>query len=194
MANREPNIAMYPKMGLRLLTERISETIPMAGNKIIYTSGWPRNQNKCWYKISTHEDITHIHTTYFDNYGNLSYDYILKINAIKEQSPEAYAHRFLGKWLDKKQGVIFPNWVEGEFDKSLPFAYGLDFGFYPDPLALVKVAVDKGAKKIYVQEVIYKQSLSYEAVIEQINASWIFFPSSSKKCLQYPAPSLSSSL
>jgi len=119
--------------------------------------------------ISTHEDITHIHTTYFDNYGNLSYDYILKINAIKEQSPEAYAHRFLGKWLDKKQGVIFPNWVEGEFDKSLPFAYGLDFGFYPDPLALVKVAVDKGAKKIYVQEVIYKQSLSYEAVIEQMN-------------------------
>lgn len=119
--------------------------------------------------ISTHEDITHIHTTYFDNYGNLSYDYILKINSIKEQSPEAYAHRFLGKWLDKKQGVIFPNWVEGEFDKSLPFAYGLDFGFYPDPLALVKVAVDKGAKKIYVQEVIYKQSLSYEAVIEQMN-------------------------
>ena len=119
--------------------------------------------------ISTHEDITHIHTTYFDNYGNLSYDYILKINAIKEQSPEAYAHRFLGKWLDKKQGVIFPNWVEGEFDKSLPFAYGLDFGFYPDPLALVKVAVDKGAKKIYVHEVIYKQSLSYEAVIEQMN-------------------------
>ena len=119
--------------------------------------------------ISTHEDITHIHTTYFDNYGNLSYDYILKINSIKEQSPEAYAHRFLGKWLDKKQGVIFPNWVEGEFDTSLPFAYGLDFGYYPDPLALVKVAVDKGAKKIYVQEVIYKQSLSYEAVIEQMN-------------------------
>jgi phage terminase large subunit len=85
--------------------------------------------------ISTHADITHIHTTYFDNYHNLSKDY----------------------------------WVEGEFDVSLPFGYGLDFGFYPDPLALVKVAVDKGAKKIYVEEVIYKQSLSYEAVIEQMN-------------------------
>ena len=56
--------------------------------------------------------------------------------------------------------------------KNIPdgnIAYGLDFGFYPDPLALVKAAVDKGAKKIYVQEVIYKQSLSYEAVIEQMN-------------------------
>ena len=118
--------------------------------------------------ISTHEDITHIHTTYLDNFHNLSKDYTNKIDAIKTKYPEAYAHRFLGKWLDKKQGVIFPNWVEGKFDTSLPFAYGLDFGFYPDPLALVKVAVDTGAKKIYVDEVIYKQSLSYDAVIEQM--------------------------
>jgi phage terminase large subunit len=119
--------------------------------------------------ISTHADITHIHTTYFDNYHNLSKDYIAKIETIKTKSPEAYGHRFLGKWLDKKQGVIFDNWIEGLFDISLPFGYGLDFGFYPDPLALVKVAVDKGAKKIYVEEIIYKQSLSYEQVIEQMN-------------------------
>jgi hypothetical protein len=119
--------------------------------------------------ICTHPDITHIHTTYFDNFHNLSKDYIAKIEAIKGKSPEAYAHRFLGKWLDRKQGVIFDNWIEGAFDVSLPFGYGLDFGFYPDPLALVKVAVDKGSKKIFVEEIIYKQSLSYEAVIEQMN-------------------------
>jgi phage terminase large subunit len=119
--------------------------------------------------ISTHHDVTHIHTTYLDNINNLSEDYLYRIKSIKEQNIDAYAHRFLGKWLDRKQGVIFDNWVEGEFDVSLPFGYGLDFGFYPDPLALVKVAVDKGAKKIYVEEVIYKQSLSYEAVIEQMN-------------------------
>jgi phage terminase large subunit len=118
--------------------------------------------------ISTHEDITHIHTTYLDNYHNISKDYIAKIEAIKTKSPEAYAHRFLGKWLDKKQGVIFPNWVEGEFDNSLPFAYGLDFGFYPDPLALVKVAVDTTANKIHVKEIIYEQSLSYDMVVTKI--------------------------
>jgi phage terminase large subunit len=118
--------------------------------------------------ISTHQDVTHIHTTYLDNLINLSEDYLYRIKSIKEQNIEAYAHRFLGKWLDKKQGVIYPNWVEGEFDDSLPFGYGLDFGFYPDPLALVKVAVDKGAKKIYLHEVIYRQSLSYENVIEKM--------------------------
>jgi phage terminase large subunit len=121
--------------------------------------------------ISTHEDITHIHTTYLDNIHNISKDYIAKIEAIKTKSPEAYAHRFLGKWLDKKQGVVFPNWVEGEFDNSLPFAYGLDFGFYPDPLALVKVAVDTTANKIYVKEIIYEQSLSYDMVLTKIRNS-----------------------
>jgi len=121
--------------------------------------------------ISTHPDITHIHTTYFDNYHNISKDYIAKIEAIKTKSPEAYAHRFLGKWLDKKQGVVFPNWIEGEFDNSLPFAYGLDFGFYPDPLALVKVAVDTTANKIYVKEIIYEQSLSYDMVLTKIRNS-----------------------
>ena len=118
--------------------------------------------------ISTHPDITHIHTTYLDNFHNLSMDYVAKIEAIKTKLPEAYAHRFLGKWLDKKQGVIFPNWVEGKFDTSLPFAYGLDFGFYPDPLALVKVAVDTTAIKIYVKEIIYEQSLSYDMVVTMI--------------------------
>lgn len=119
--------------------------------------------------ISIHPDITHIHTTYLDNIHNLSNDYKAKIDNVKGKDVDAYAHRFLGKWLDKKQGVIFPNWEEGEFDISLPYGYGLDFGFYPDPLALVKVAVDKGKKLIYIHEVIYKQSLTYEAVIQQMN-------------------------
>ena len=39
IANNEPSIAIYPKMGLRLFTDNISDTIPMAGNRMIYTSG-----------------------------------------------------------------------------------------------------------------------------------------------------------
>lgn len=29
------------------------EIIPKAGRIKIYTSGWPKNQNKCWYKIGS---------------------------------------------------------------------------------------------------------------------------------------------
>ena len=34
-------------MGLRELVAIISEVIPNAGNNTIYTSGCPKNQNKC---------------------------------------------------------------------------------------------------------------------------------------------------
>lgn len=115
--------------------------------------------------ISTHPDITHIHTTYLDNVENLSADYLDKINRLKVSDPEAYAHRYLGKWLDKKEGVIYPNWIEGAFDESLPYAYGLDLGFSPDPLALVKVAVDTARMKIYIQEEVYKTRLDDQAAL-----------------------------
>ena len=119
--------------------------------------------------ISTHPDITHIHTTWMDNEQHLNADYITGIRKLRIENPAKYAHRYLGKWLDKKEGVIYPNWVEGEFDNSLPFGYGLDFGFYPDPLALVKVAVDTGKKRIYLHEELYETNLSYEQVIQRIS-------------------------
>lgn len=58
--------------------------------------------------------------------------------------------------LGKLEGVVYPNWSHGEFDTSLPFGFGLDFGFYPDPDAMVKVAIDQRHKKIYVKECFYK--------------------------------------
>lgn len=115
--------------------------------------------------ISTHQDITHIHTTYLDNMENLSADYLDKIEKLKQENPAAYAHRYLGQWLTKKEGVIYPNWIEGEFDESLPYAYGLDLGFNPDPLALVKVAVDTTKMRIYVHEEIYKTKLDDQAAL-----------------------------
>ena len=48
MPKMEPIIALYPKMGLREFVAITSELMPSAGNNTMYTSGWPRNQNKCW--------------------------------------------------------------------------------------------------------------------------------------------------
>jgi len=115
--------------------------------------------------ISTHPQVTHIHTTFWDNIDNISPDYVDMIMRLRETNNEAYAHRFLGKWLLKKEGVIYPNWIEGAFDESLPYAYGLDLGFSPDPLALVKVAVDTTRMKIYVQEEVYKTRLDDQAAL-----------------------------
>ena len=40
-------------MGRLEYSDTIWLIIPKAGKINIYTSGWPKNQNKCWYKIGS---------------------------------------------------------------------------------------------------------------------------------------------
>ena len=54
-----------------------------------------------------------------------------------------------------RQGAIFTNWAQGEFDNSLPYVYGQDYGFSVDPTTLVKVAVDNNQKVVYLHEEYY---------------------------------------
>lgn len=63
----------------------------------------------------------------------------------------------------KLQGAVF-EYILGDFDESLPFCFGLDFGFNPDPCGLVKVAVDHGHKRIYLEEKAYLTNLGTEAI------------------------------
>jgi len=56
------------------------------------------------------------------------------------------------------EGAIYTNWHYGEFDTSLSYGFGLDFGFFPDPDALIKVAIDKKNKKIYAKECFYENN------------------------------------
>ena len=114
--------------------------------------------------ISTHPDVTHIHTTWHISKKYLSGDYLAKIAHLRDTQPQRYAHRFLGQWLERSEGAVYQNWVEGEFDTSLPSAYGLDFGFFPDPLALVEVAIDKKTRRVYVREHLYATNLSTNSV------------------------------
>jgi phage terminase large subunit len=54
-----------------------------------------------------------------------------------------------------RQGAIFTNWTMDEFDNSLPYVYGQDYGFSVDPTTLIKVAVDEKKKIIYADEKFY---------------------------------------
>lgn len=82
-----------------------------------------------------------------------------------------YAYTIIGRWADVREGVILTDWMEGEFDSSLPYAYGQDYGFSIDPTTLIRVAVDKRKKRVYVDEEYYEtQQLSTDAIF-QINRS-----------------------
>jgi len=106
------------------------------------------------------DNTTYIHTTYLDNIGNISESIINKFERLKITHPTKYKHRVLGGWLDKAEGVVFENWVYGEFDNSLNEIYGLDYGFYPDPTALVQCAIDKKRMRLYVKQLVYEQKLT----------------------------------
>ena len=108
-------------------------------------------------------DTTYIHTTYQDNFKNLSQSFILQIEDMKVRRPQKYKHQILGGWLDKAEGVVFNNWSFGTFNPNdLPTSFGLDFGFSIDPDTLIEVAIDKDHKKIYVKEHLYQNGLRME--------------------------------
>ena len=106
------------------------------------------------------EDTTYIHTSYLDNYENLSESYINQIELMKRNNPNKYNHVIMGGWLDKAEGVVFTNWKFGAFNPNgLQTSCGMDFGFSVDPDTLTEVAIDKNKMKIYVKEHIYNKGM-----------------------------------
>ena len=112
--------------------------------------------------VSNHPDICHIHTTYLNNREHLSDSYLKKLDLIKENNPGKYKHLVLGGWLEKAEGVIFENWQEGTFNESLPYVYGMDFGYITDPTTLIKVAKDGDV--LYLKEELYRQGMDTNSI------------------------------
>lgn len=55
----------------------------------------------------------------------------------------------------------------GEFDTSLNYCYGQDYGFSIDPTTLIKVAIDKEKKIIYCDELLYSTNpMGTEAILK----------------------------
>lgn len=94
-------------------------------------------------------------TTYKDN-PYLTAAQILEIES-RKNDPYWWAIYGTGQRA-ARQGVIFTNWEIGQFDESLPYGYGMDFGFSIDPTVLVKVAVNTAIKVIYINEEYYSNT------------------------------------
>lgn len=69
--------------------------------------------------------------------------------------------------IGRLEGAIFENWSFGEFDNTLPYVYGLDFGV-KDPDAMIKVAVDRKNMTIYLDEILYKDNQSTDELVTSI--------------------------
>jgi len=121
-----------------------------------------------WYhdEIQGKEPHRLIKSTYLDN-EHLTKQQVRRIEAKKVN--EAWWRVYgLGE-LGRLEGAIYKNWSIGEFNTSLPYGFGLDFGV-TDPDALVRVAIDKKRKKIYLKEELYQGNLGTNKLITIIKA------------------------
>ena len=114
----------------------------------------------------TKENTTYIHTTYIDNIDNLSKSYIDQIDQMRKRRPEKYKQQMLGSWMSKAEGVIFSNWIIGEFKKTSVSVWGQDYGFAADPSTLVEVNIDRANKTIYLKECFYLPRLTTSQIAE----------------------------
>ena len=106
-------------------------------------------------------------TTYLDN-PHLTSSQIQDIESRKGQS---YWWSVYGKGeRAKREGVIFQDWEKGTFDASLPYYFGLDFGYVNDPDACVKVAIDDKRKILYLEEMFYEYGQNTEELVRQVKA------------------------
>lgn len=98
------------------------------------------------------DNVCYIHMTYLDMVRFVADNVLADYERAKQTDPDDYKYNILGGFREKAEGVIFKRWRYGEFNNELPYCYGSDYGFYPDPDVLVKVAIDKRNKKLYVKE------------------------------------------
>ena len=112
------------------------------------------------------DNVTYIHTTFKDNIENLSESFLLQLEDIRRRRPDRYNHQILGGWLDKAEGVVFSNWKVGMFNEGAEYIFGQDFGFSVDPTTLIKVAIDRDMKKMWIKTMYAKPGLSTKEIGE----------------------------
>lgn len=68
------------------------------------------------------------------------------------------------------EGAIIKRWKRGTFDESLPFYFGLDWG-YTDPFTIVKVAVNEKKKLLYVKQLAYVTEQPFSKVYDLVESN-----------------------
>jgi len=130
--------------------------------------------------ISQRENAITLNSTFLDNLDNLTASQITEFKEGKRKHDDEVAKGVIGHWYNwwrvyglglegRIENSIYNNWELGEFDDTLPYFFGVDFGFR-DPFTLLKVAYDASTMTIYLHEEIYKSQLTPNDIIKLLNA------------------------
>ena len=119
-------------------------------------------------QISTHPNVLHTHTTYFDNLENLSPEFLKEVEDMKVSNPEKYGHVVIGRWADVAEGAVFKKWgIVKEFPQECKkVGIGQDFGFTNDPSAAVRCGIIDN--RLYVDELFYETDMLSSAIANRL--------------------------
>lgn len=119
-------------------------------------------------QVSTHPNVLHIHTTYFDNLENLSPEFLKEVEDMKANNPEKYAHVVIGRWADVAEGAVFKKWgIVKEFPPQCKkVAIGQDWGYTNDPSASIRCGIIDNA--LYLDELDYRTGLLSGDIIKML--------------------------
>jgi phage terminase large subunit len=106
-------------------------------------------------------------TTYRDN-PHLTKEQVIEIESFKA-NPYWWSVYGSGERA-KLVGLIFDNYEVGPIDTSLPFLYGMDFGYTQDPSTLIRTRIDRKRMIIYGEELLYSTGLSTNDIADYLTS------------------------
>ncbi len=109
-------------------------------------------------------DAKRIITTYKDN-PHLSASQVEEIERLQKVDPELWKVFGLGEIGAGMRGLVYPNWQYG-WAQDGQRAFGLDFGYSPDPLALIECTIQGQA--LYVREHLYRNNLTPSDIVSLV--------------------------
>jgi phage terminase large subunit len=122
----------------------------------------PSEQPGFYVPECTHSDVLYIRTDYHDNAKNLDEHTKKRYEGYKETNPDHYWNMIRGYVPETLQGKIYKDWkrIDEVPHEARLVCYGLDFGFHPDPAAIVAIYQYNGG--YVVDEILYQTDLDNE--------------------------------
>lgn len=125
------------------------------------------------YVLQPRKGMTVLHTTYLDVPKEwLGQAFIDEAETLKALNEKAYENEYLGK-VTGTGGQVFENLeirdiTDGEINNFDRLRQGLDWGYYPDPLAFVRGYFDKTRRTLYIFDEVKRIKTSNEDLAAEV--------------------------
>ena len=156
---------------------KINQSLMRGGDKYVVFYTWnPPKSLRSWVNqdvLDEREDTLCDHSTYLTVPREwLGEQFFIEAEELRKRKPRAYRHEYLGEAIGEG-GKVFDNIIlrpitdqeVSIFDK---IRQGLDFGFAEDPLAYLRMHLDKKHRRLYIFREIYQTHLSTSKAVELI--------------------------